>query len=337
MAKLLRLESLEDPPRSIIETDSGKISIGREIDNHVILDSDAISRNHCYLFEAEGHWFIRDLGSTNGSSVNGVRLNLDQLYPLRHEDVISLANFPMRVISQGLGTNFTSTTVLLFNGESFFNSYELENLDNRFIMGGTDGLVDLGDPNIRLEVVKERNGGLQLYCQTPPQTIALNGELIGETSPLSDRDQVALGNLNIIICDSATLQTAAQSEFEAADPGQYDVQSTEDAEGGAGGIRITGIRDWDNESSTASDKMGKKNFVFGSAPQEEEDEALATLNIDDSSGFQMSSRRFSQVGLPTAEKESSPMTELFLFCLGVITFCILLVVIVYAIQVFADI
>ncbi|HCE42271.1 MAG TPA: hypothetical protein DET40_01830 [Lentisphaeria bacterium] len=53
------------------------VSIGRESDNDVILDSEASSRYHAKLELKDGEWFVKDLGSTNGTKLNDLKISGD--------------------------------------------------------------------------------------------------------------------------------------------------------------------------------------------------------------------------------------------------------------------
>lgn len=53
------------------------VRIGRGSENHIALDSDAVSRRHAYLEQRSGVWWAVDNGSTNGTYVN------DE--PIKHE------------------------------------------------------------------------------------------------------------------------------------------------------------------------------------------------------------------------------------------------------------
>jgi two-component system cell cycle response regulator len=44
--------------------------IGRGTDNHIVLDSDAVSRRHAHLEARGGQWLVQDDGSTNGTYCN---------------------------------------------------------------------------------------------------------------------------------------------------------------------------------------------------------------------------------------------------------------------------
>lgn len=48
-----------------------KTRIGRGVDNEVVLEDARVSRHHAELYLRGSEWYLRDLGSTNGTYVNG--------------------------------------------------------------------------------------------------------------------------------------------------------------------------------------------------------------------------------------------------------------------------
>lgn len=58
-----------------------KVTIGRRESCDVCLRYPNISGKHCELTYQEGYWMIRDLGSTNGIKVNGIRVGQKPLHP----------------------------------------------------------------------------------------------------------------------------------------------------------------------------------------------------------------------------------------------------------------
>ncbi len=64
--------------------------IGRDADCDLRLDDKSVSKRHCALVKTDGLVLIRDLGSTNGTRVNGQRVRRGSLLP---NDFLSVANF----------------------------------------------------------------------------------------------------------------------------------------------------------------------------------------------------------------------------------------------------
>ena len=87
-----------EPPAVLLalDWDGGKseLVLGRRRDCDVVLSSDAVSRRHAKLSFRDGNWVIRDLGSTNGTRVNGIRVGRCRLRP---GDRIALGDALLRV------------------------------------------------------------------------------------------------------------------------------------------------------------------------------------------------------------------------------------------------
>jgi predicted component of type VI protein secretion system len=67
----------------------GKLLIGREEDCHLRPESEFVSRHHCVLLLDDYTLRIRDLGSKNGTFVNGRRVGTGETI-LLHDDTISI-------------------------------------------------------------------------------------------------------------------------------------------------------------------------------------------------------------------------------------------------------
>ena len=64
------------------------VRIGRAPENELRFASKSVSRQHAEILFREGRWFIEDLGSFNGTYVNGTRVQPGIPQPLRHADKI---------------------------------------------------------------------------------------------------------------------------------------------------------------------------------------------------------------------------------------------------------
>ncbi len=60
--------------RRISLASSGRLTIGRTADNDLAIDHPLISRRHARVERADARWIVTDLGSTNGTYLNGARL-----------------------------------------------------------------------------------------------------------------------------------------------------------------------------------------------------------------------------------------------------------------------
>ena len=77
---------LEDGTRHILDTE--RVTIGRQSDCTITIRDTNVSREHVQLRRRPNGWTLRDLGSTNGTKLNGVRVEGEQM--LANGDVIML-------------------------------------------------------------------------------------------------------------------------------------------------------------------------------------------------------------------------------------------------------
>ena len=80
--------------RPRIRLDRVLVVVGRHPDCDVRLDSPRVSRWHCCLSEVDGEVWVRDLGSTNGTWIDGRRVRSGSL---RTGDVLAIAHHRYRV------------------------------------------------------------------------------------------------------------------------------------------------------------------------------------------------------------------------------------------------
>ena len=65
----------------VISVNRPLVLIGRHPSCDISLNSDWVSRRHCVLTEDAGEIVVRDLGSTNGTWINGRRVQRGRLKP----------------------------------------------------------------------------------------------------------------------------------------------------------------------------------------------------------------------------------------------------------------
>ena len=77
-----------------IELHEGHYVLGRHLQNDIVLNDTNVSRRHAEFVSAAGEVTVKDLGSTNGTKVNGVLVTGEQL--LQHGDVINFGTAQVR-------------------------------------------------------------------------------------------------------------------------------------------------------------------------------------------------------------------------------------------------
>ncbi len=75
-------------PNQIYELNKDIITLGRDITNDIVINDPEVSRHHCRMTRGGGGYTLEDLGSTNGTFVNGQRLTGAR--PLAGGDMIGL-------------------------------------------------------------------------------------------------------------------------------------------------------------------------------------------------------------------------------------------------------
>ena len=68
--------------------------VGRKEDCDLRLEHKSVSKMHCVIVKTDGLLLLRDLGSTNGTRVNGQRVRRAALLP---NDQVSIANYKFRI------------------------------------------------------------------------------------------------------------------------------------------------------------------------------------------------------------------------------------------------
>ena len=96
IGRLQVLESPEDEPPAGSTIALGPInSIGRNVNNTIFVEDDFVSATHAMLTFRGRSWFVEDQGSTNGTYVNGHRI--DRPVALSFGDELTIGRVRMRL------------------------------------------------------------------------------------------------------------------------------------------------------------------------------------------------------------------------------------------------
>src|SRR5258708_1888215 len=77
--------------------------IGRQPDAGVYLESLAVSRHHARVLCERGRYFVEDLGSSNGTFLNGTRVN--GRVPITERDILQIGPYELNLQLESEGGN----------------------------------------------------------------------------------------------------------------------------------------------------------------------------------------------------------------------------------------
>lgn len=99
-----------EPPQSV-HLDAARFRIGRRPGLNLTLPSMQVSMIHAEFVQIGGRIFVRDLNSTNGTYVNGRRVD-NRDVPLRDGDRIRVGTIELRLMRRWTDNASTETAVL---------------------------------------------------------------------------------------------------------------------------------------------------------------------------------------------------------------------------------
>jgi pSer/pThr/pTyr-binding forkhead associated (FHA) protein len=172
----------------------GEVVVGRGSTCDVILEQDRLSRQHARLSAGDGNILVEDLGSTNGTFVNDVKI--DKATFANHEDIIRFDRFAYKVCVPGMPDNPDS-----INTEKSAKP-EAEILDAKtqvFAPPKSWALDDKksteGTQVMSLDMLKQGSGDSDASIADSVETsgpvlVGLSGELKGKVFKFSTRDKL---------------------------------------------------------------------------------------------------------------------------------------------------
>ena len=89
------------PSLGLPSTEGVRLTVGRAPSCDCVLPEECVSRRHAELRRDGERWFLRDLGSSNGTRVNGMRISDD--VEVRPGDRLSLGGATYRLRARRLG------------------------------------------------------------------------------------------------------------------------------------------------------------------------------------------------------------------------------------------
>jgi len=281
MTTQLTLQSIIDGQSATITTiECGVLSFGREPENSVVVDSDAVSRQHACIGNVESQWVFWDLGSSNGSWINGKKIEEDQIVLLRVGDVVQLADFVFRIADSegnvpvnGVKPLTMETSLLLFENGEFVREIQIDKIDSQFVIGGSESDVEFEEPRglVELTIVKTATD-LELSVGVGASGVQLNGSAVAGKLSLADRDQITALNLSVVVNKptSDLQKVSSPSRFATPEAAPSELNQVAAYDRYHLPKHLSGKdEDWQSEAGRRHVNRGKK-FIFGGGDNADE-------------------------------------------------------------------
>lgn len=340
MPPRIKLESITlDSSNEILQLDQGLITLGREPENNIVIDSATVSRRHASIFSSEEHWLLKDFESSNGTWINGTKITPGAIKLLRHTDIVTLSDFSFRLSEvepreESFWRGFPPS-LLVFYKEQYDSEFPLAAPGSSFQLGGVDGDFFVEGANPEAVFFKIVFSGQSLEVQAPnvEQKVSVNGTLISGIVSITDRDELLVPPYRIVVNYPATAQTASgmrhQAELSHKQIHAYEQENVDQ----------TVLDDgWVSEAARRKASLGQK-FLFGASEGSamERTQAVPQVQPEDfrprtsssGSGYEMSaSQKFSAAYMDDPD-EGRGMGDTFLVVFGAVISILVLVLVVY--------
>jgi hypothetical protein len=191
-----------------------RTTIGRRTYNDIVIDEPGVSAEHGILVFALGDLYFQDMGSTNGSRINGQPV---QKHFMQDGDVIELGQHTMQyraaedalplqreaaADAQDLGDLRQLTIPLPTEGQAGSSHPAMIEILSGHYAGRkiplTQPLTTIGSPNVQIAVLAKGREGYSVTHVEGKVHPLVNGKSSGmATQPLSDRDLIDLAGTKI--------------------------------------------------------------------------------------------------------------------------------------------
>ncbi|MCO6430213.1 MAG: FHA domain-containing protein [Deltaproteobacteria bacterium] len=212
MSRQLKLELVQPAGNTeLARLQGGQVLLGREPDDGgIVVPNQAISRNHALIAKVRNHWFYKDLGSTNGSWINGIQAREGVWKLIRPGDMVQMADSALSVSDSGDGstaapriTGFPAlggVSLLVFSKGEFIDEFPVPDYGRALVLGGSQGDLEIeGSLNEAPSLIIERLSA-NVCAQTTSRNIKvlINEKELNGTVTLSDRDEMSVAHYYII-------------------------------------------------------------------------------------------------------------------------------------------
>jgi pSer/pThr/pTyr-binding forkhead associated (FHA) protein len=206
-----------------------ELTIGRALDNDLILNDAAVSLHHARIAKVQAAFYIEDLGSTNSTFVNDVRTDEQQLIPgdqirigdqvlvfeHREADAAAILAEPMDetiLLPPRQSTNTRKATLLVVEGRTNLTRYELTGPS---VVIGSDphATVKLRGwfaPRVAAQL-NRHPAGYTIHPGPEQKELRVNGHSIDASVVLQDGDIIDVAGVKLSFYIQASPATAVSN------------------------------------------------------------------------------------------------------------------------------
>ena len=205
MVNHLVVQEITDKTDHVIGLLDGiSMELGRETENGIKVAREGVSRDHGRFLKAKQSWLYADLGSTNGSWLNGVRLQANSYQVVRAGDMIQIADAMLRLKRQESQPNSReSASLVVLQSNNIVDEFPIPEIGQALLIGGMHGDLPLDSytsdiPCCSFDRTRE---GLKLNLNDKDLSISVihNGARITNSVLLGHNDQILVGDYYVVV------------------------------------------------------------------------------------------------------------------------------------------
>lgn len=206
MAKLVL--SVDGVVLSEVALTKERMTLGRKPQNDIVIDNIAVSAEHAVIVTLLNDSFLEDLGSTNGTFINGQPV---KKHFLQYGDIIELGKYRLKFVADAEAVSqpprqesnlLAETAAMLPLNAKKTDLPAIIRLLSGVNAGRelklTKALTTLGRPGVQVAVITRRPQGYYITHVQGIQFPVVNGNTLGaEAHPLNDRDVFELSGMKM--------------------------------------------------------------------------------------------------------------------------------------------
>lgn len=196
MSRILKVFTY--PAKEELLSAEDRITVGRTIQNSLVIADDSMSRSHAEFRFFGNDWTIADLGSTNGTVLNGTYLIPKEIYLVRSGDQVSFGSYLVEVREDKRETNKYS--LLIFGSGQYEGNFVIGE-GTTFSYGGPQATIRNSSEinNDLIFTIRIDEGKLILSPKIISTDLVINNKPINSITTLSDRDIIKIGTHLLLV------------------------------------------------------------------------------------------------------------------------------------------